>query len=127
MKYPYNRSYDPPFPAIEIVLHNHNAGLQTVPLEALLDSGADGSLVPITYLQEIVAPAITDTHIRSHWGEWRPVQLFLVDLTICNLRLPNLLVIGDEQGEEIVLGRNVINKLRLVLDGPAKQITLPPQ
>lgn len=26
---------------------------------------------------------------------------------------------GDERGDEIILGRNVLNKLRLMLDGPA--------
>jgi hypothetical protein len=29
-------------------------------------------------------------------------------------------VVGDEQGEEIVLGRNVLNRLRLLLDGPSR-------
>lgn len=73
MKYAYNTTYEPPFPE----MNNNHTGLNTVVLEALLDSGADGSLVPIVYLREILAPPITDTHIRSHWGEWRPVQLFV--------------------------------------------------
>jgi len=30
-------------------------------------------------------------------------------------------VVGDEQGNEIVLGRNVLNKLRLLLNGPVGQ------
>jgi len=29
-------------------------------------------------------------------------------------------VVGDEQGNDIVLGCNVLNKLRLLLDGPAE-------
>jgi len=28
-------------------------------------------------------------------------------------------VVGDELGEETVLGRNVLNQLRVLLDGPA--------
>jgi hypothetical protein len=62
---------------------------------------------------------MADTHIRSHWGEWRAAQLFTVDIELGSLRLPCVFVVGDEQGTEIVLGRNVLNKLRVLLDGPA--------
>ena len=30
-------------------------------------------------LVDVLAPVLTETRIRSHWGEWRSVQLFLVD------------------------------------------------
>jgi predicted aspartyl protease len=119
MKYPYDTSYEPSFPAVQVALYNNDESLRTTANKALIDTGSDGSLVPISYLQEILAPAITDTRIRSHWGEWRSVQLFVVDLEMDNLRLPNIFVVGDEQGDEIVLGRDVLNKLRLLLDGPA--------
>ena len=119
MRYPYDVSYRPPFPVAQVVLHNSEAGLYTIAEDALLDTGSDGSLVPIAYLQQIFAPALTDTRICSHWGEWRSVQLFVVDLELDGLILPGVFVVGDEQGDEIVLGRNVLNKLRLLLDGPA--------
>jgi predicted aspartyl protease len=120
MKYPYDAVYEPPFPAAPVVLRNSEEGLRTEQVQALLDTGSDGSLVPIAYLEEILAPPMVDTHIRSHWGEWRAVQLFAVDIELGNLRLPSVFVVGDEQGNEIVLGRNVLNRLRLLLDGPAE-------
>jgi len=42
-----------------------------------------------------------------------------VDIELGNLRLPGVFVVGDEQSSEIVLGRNVLDKLRFLLDGPA--------
>lgn len=60
--------------------------------------------------------------MRSHWGEWRYVEQFLVEVEIANLKVPGILVVGDEAGDEIVLGRDVINKFRVLLDGP-NQIT----
>ncbi|MDM8527979.1 hypothetical protein QUF58_07160 [Anaerolineales bacterium HSG24] len=83
--------------------------------------------MPLNYLQDILAPAISNTHIRSHWGEWRPVQLFLVDVQVGQLRLPNIFVIADEVGDEIILGRNLLNKLRLMFDGPAQRVNIPAQ
>jgi predicted aspartyl protease len=118
MKHPYDDSYQPPFPALQVILYNTEEGLHASE-KALLDTGSDGSLVPIAYLRQIFAPALADTRIRSHWGEWRSAQLFVVDLEINGLRLPGVFVVGDEQGEDIMLGRNVLNKLRILLDGPA--------
>lgn len=47
MKFPYDSSYEPPFPAARIILHNTDEGLRTEVLNALLDTGSDGTLVPI--------------------------------------------------------------------------------
>jgi len=127
MRYPYDKSYRPPFPVVQVTLYNSEEGLGTSARNALLDTGSDGSLVPISHLRQILAPAFADTCIRSHWGEWRPVQLFLVDLVLDDLRLTDVSVVGDEQGDEIVLGRNVLNRLRLLLDGPARLTDILPQ
>jgi len=127
MRYPYDTSYQPPFPVVRVAFHNSEEGLRTAPEKALLDTGSDGSLVPVAYLRQIFAPALTDIRIRSHWGEWRSAQLFAVDLEFGNLRLPDVFVVGDEEGDEIILGRNVLNELRILLDGPANVADIPPQ
>ena len=120
MKHPYDTSYQPPCPALSVVLTNSEEGLRTAVQSALADTGSDGTLVPVALLEDISAPALTETRIRSHWGEWRSVQLFLVDIELNGLILPSAFVVGDEEGDEVVLGRNVLNKLYLALDGPAQ-------
>jgi hypothetical protein len=91
MRYSCDASYEPPFPVAPVVLRNSDEGLRTGKVQALLDTGSDGTLVPIAYLEEILAPPMASTHIRSHWGEWRAAQLFAVDLELDNLRLPGVL------------------------------------
>jgi predicted aspartyl protease len=118
MKYSYHRNYQPPFSIVQIVLHNPEEGLSIAVNNALVDTGADTTLVPIGYLQQIQAPVLKRTRIRSHWGEWRSVALFLIDIELENRRLPSVIVVADEQGDEIILGRNVLNKLRIFLNGP---------
>ncbi len=128
MKYPFNTQYEPPFPEIQVAIHNNEDNLKTLFLPALLDTGSDGTLIPIIYLQEVLAPVLVDTRIRSHWGEWRSAQLFVVDVEINGpIKLPNIFVVGDELGDEIILGRNVLNKLRIALDGPANSTDIPHQ
>lgn len=46
MSYPYSDEYEPPFPALPVVLINDDEGLSLGPEPALLDTGSDGSLVP---------------------------------------------------------------------------------
>lgn len=124
MTYSYLDTYYPSAPALEIRLGYPEESLKLGPFVAMLDTGADGTLVPQAWIDELGAPFVDDIRIRSHWGEWRNVQIFTVDLGVGPLRLPAIEVLGDETGDEIVLGRNVLNKLRLLLDGPKGEVEL---
>ncbi|MGH2521395.1 MAG: retroviral-like aspartic protease family protein [Anaerolineales bacterium] len=90
-----------------------------IELQALLDTGADGTIIPIHHLRTIGARRAFEAKLHSQWGERRSVFLYLVDLRIGDVALPGIYVVGDEVGQENVLGRNVLNRLKLLLDGPA--------
>jgi len=122
MKHQYLDTYYPSMPAIEVQLGYPGESLATVPLMAIIDTGADSTLIPQSLLDQVGAPFSDEARLRSHWGEWRNVSLFIVDLGIDGLRLPAIEVVGDEQSMELVIGRNVLNRLKLLLDGPANQV-----
>ena len=117
MRYSYTTTYHPAFPSLPIILRNNEAELSSEEATALLDTGSDGSIVPIEQLRAILAPVVTEARIRSHWGEWRTVQLFAVDVQVGLITISGLFVVGDDEGNEIILGRDFLNKLRVVLDG----------
>ena len=125
MKHPYDSAYMPPVPILPVQLITPEWDIQTDLLLAIIDTGADGTLVPIEHLRQINASIAGQTGLRSQWGELRIAHLYLVDLKIKNLTLPGVWVVGDEIGNEIVLGRNVLNCLKLLLDGPSKLIEIP--
>ncbi len=81
-------------------------------------------LVPMRFLSEIQAPPTSELFLRSQWGERRPVWLYLVDVQIGSLVFPGIEVVGDEVTDEIVLGRDVLSRLRIVLDGPQSSLEL---
>ena len=56
--------------------------------------------------------------LRSQWGELRVVRTCWVDLGIAGVRLPAIEIVADTQGGEVILGRNVLNRLKILLDGP---------
>jgi predicted aspartyl protease len=125
--YPFNDDFQFPFPQLPIVVQNGLDGTRTNSLDALIDTGADGTFIPISYLHEIEAHFLDDVSIRSHWGEWRKVPQFVVNIIVSDLTLLGIFVIGDEEGEDVILGRDVLNKLRFELDGPARITRLPNQ
>lgn len=56
-------------------------------------------------------------------GEWFSVKTFTVDIRLNQsdaypITLPAIQVVADDRSNEIILGRNVLNRLHLCLDGP---------
>lgn len=124
MSYAYLSTYYPLVPTLKITLGYPEESLKLGPLTAIIDTGADGTLIPQAYIDQLGAPFVDDIRIRSHWGEWRNIQIFTLDIGIGSLRLPAIEVLGDESGDEIVLGRNLLNKLHLLLHGPEGQVEM---
>ncbi|MEI2612347.1 MAG: aspartyl protease family protein [Candidatus Promineifilaceae bacterium] len=122
MSTPYNRSFRPSFPTLMIYLRNGD----TIkgPFLALLDTGADVTFVPLALLEDIEALEAFSGRVRSHFGESRPVQLYVVAFQVENLALASSYVVADEDGDDIILGRDVLNKLPLFLDGASQQTNL---
>lgn len=120
MNFKYSQDYFPPIPIAVVTFITAAESLRAGPFDAVIDSGADGTIVPITYLDEILASPTVEMTMRSQWGEGRRVLLYLVDVQIGEITLPGIEVVGDEQSDEIILGRDVLNRLRILLDGPSE-------
>lgn len=107
--FPYDQAYDPAAPACQITLHVPATGRRM---------NSDATIVPVRVLRQVAARRSFEATMRSQWGERRRVYLYLVDLQLETLTLPGIYVVGDDQGDEVVLGRDVLNRLRVLLDGP---------
>ncbi|HZY41555.1 MAG TPA: hypothetical protein VFF59_06105, partial [Anaerolineae bacterium] len=124
----YSSTLFPPAPVLELRLSAPRETAYEVVLSALIDTGADFTLVPLDWLLRINAPESRSANVRGLWSEQRQVTTYLVDLHLEIGVLPGIEVVGvdHEEGEdlEIVIGRNVLNQLILLLDGPHQQIDL---
>ena len=124
----YSRNKFPPAPILAIDLSRPSEAPSGQTRTALIDTGGDFTTVPLNWLLQIDAPEIRMAYLRGLWSEQRPVTLYLVDLHLENGTLPGVEVVGideddieNEDDREIVLGRNVLNQLILLLDGPHLQ------
>jgi hypothetical protein len=120
MATPHNKNYHPSFPTLPVTLQTDQE--QLGPFPALLDSGADGTLVPLALLVQMEAPEGGDVTLRTHFGDTQHLKRFLIALKVADFVLPGVYVIADTVGDDIILGRDVLNKLPLFLDGP-EQVT----
>ena len=124
MKQKYNAAYLPAIPTIDIRLSQSDEAPWVGPLRAIVDTGSDGTLVPAAALA-VFRPVETDKiWLRSQWGERRLALVYVLDVHINLIRLPAIRVVSDDRGKEVILGRDVLNKLRVLLDGPAETLEL---
>ncbi len=62
--------------------------------------------------------------VRSQWGERLPVMLYVVNLQVDDQLFTEVEVVGAEGSNELILGRDVLNGLKLLLDGPQEMVDL---
>lgn len=68
MSYRYADAWYPPMPVLEIQLGYPE---QTLSLElhtAIVDTGADGTLVPVKLIERLNAPITDQVRVRGQWG-----------------------------------------------------------
>ena len=123
MKLPYSQQYQPPAPVLKISLAVPDEAAELATHLALIDTGADGTFVPTSLLETLAVPVVYTTYVRTHVGVGsHQVSVYEIDILFNNIRLPSIDVVADDWGDEIILGRNVLNKLQFLLNGP-KQVT----
>jgi len=122
--FPYSYQYNPPAPVLHIRFATPGENPQLSPLIALIDTGSDGTLVPRRHLEAVEAIAIGEAMLHGLWGGSRKVDLYEIDIHIGKFTLPGVIVACNEMGDEILLGRNVLNRLILLLNGLESEIEL---
>jgi len=120
----YTENYYPPAPVIPVEIAGPEMSDWIRVDEAFVDSGADWTIVPTSLIEQIAAVGWDRAWLHSQWGEPRLVHRYEIDLRIADRTFPSLLVVEDNQGEEVILGRNFLQYVRVMLDGPAGNLTL---
>lgn len=112
-------------PVIEIGVNVPGQGQAAEILTAVVDSGSDGTLIPIDILEKIKARYVGDGRIRGILGNSQPVQIYLISLHVGSHLIPAARVVAVSEGDETLLGRNVLNELVITLNGPASVTEVP--
>jgi len=119
LTFPYNPAYVPSAPEIECELSRTGRARGTVRLTALVDSGADGTFLPISVLDRIQARYVGQARLQRGQSESEIVDVYMVNLAIGDKTLPAVQVVATPDDAEPLIGRNVLNQLVITLNGPA--------
>jgi len=109
-------------PVVEIALLSPLPEVSPVELIAIVDSGADASLMPIDSLQNAGALYVQTRRMRGITGTAVTVDTFLTAVQIGPLVVRGIKVVAMPVGSEVILGRDVLNELEVTLHGPAQEV-----
>jgi hypothetical protein len=119
----YDISYFPAIPIVEVAI-SRIKDEPKVTLPAIVDSGADATILPIDYLNQVQTRKGDQAWLRGTAQQRIHVEMYWVWLTVGGHTPIYLQVVGDSEGEEAILGRDVLNQFVVTLNGLASVVEI---
>jgi hypothetical protein len=118
IRYNYNRQVNPPAPFVHVHLSAPLSGSRGLELPAQIDTGADVTVVPESVVKLLALVQLDEKVVAGFGGLRSIVPTYLLRLHIESESdfLVEVLTSGGET--HVLLGRDVINRFRVRLDGP---------
>lgn len=116
----YSNEYDPAMPIVELQLGVTRAEVK-LKVNALVDSGADGTMIPLSQLQKMGIRSREKRWMRGVAGGRYKVSLYPIFLQLGSFGM-YLPVVGDPLNSEAIVGRDFINHLVVTLNGLAEVV-----
>ena len=114
MKFEYDRECDPPAPVIRARLGRPEGGAGVL-VEGLLDSGADVTVVPAELATRLRLPPAGSSVLTGVDGHpWRAVD-YSVRVEVAG---GSEILRAAAFGGLVIFGRDLLNRARVLLDGP---------
>jgi len=112
----YDRAFNPPAPVADVTVANPVATNKSFVLRGKLDTGADITVIP----EELVSPLgirpRSRAWTRGYDGTYAQRPVYYVRLTLEGSVLPAVRCIAADRSN-VLLGRNVLNRFLINLDG----------
>lgn len=111
-------NFDPPAPVAYVTLRDPATGASLSDVPMLIDTGADVTLLPRGYVDQIgTQPAIDIAYeIQAFDGESRLVNMVEMELVLLGRKFTGQFLLIDQPIG--MLGRNILNALSITFDGP---------
>jgi len=118
IRYGYHRQLQPPAPFVNVTLRHPFSGATVRDFPSQVDCGADRTVLPEELAQALGLPQVGTLGIAGLGGGIQSMHSFAVLLGIHDLPLQPVEVVTSTGEEWILLGRDVLNAHRILLDGP---------
>jgi predicted aspartyl protease len=119
-KHAYSSSFRPPAPVLAVRVSAPGRE-PAVGLLALIDSGADLSVVPRSTPDALALPQVSTTNLQGVTGVAERTSVHAAAFEIAgSTELVEVVAWGDEA----IVGRDLLNRFVLELDGPRETLTI---
>ena len=113
---PYDHGFRPPAPVVDVEVAHPLRTRVVIQLRGKLDTGADTTVIPSRLVQQLGLASRSSAWLRSYDGTYSRRPLYYVRLQIIGLVLFAVRCASADR-ETMLLGRNVLNRFVIRLDG----------
>ncbi|MDB6059486.1 MAG: hypothetical protein JWO95_3330 [Verrucomicrobiales bacterium] len=121
----YDRNFDPPAPIAEVVLGHPISSANSGVLQGKLDSGADLTVIPLDVVSQLSLRQRSAIWTRGYEGSFSQRHVSYVNLTIEGYHLSLVRCVATER-TTVLVGRNVLNRFVVTLDGKKLAFQMKP-
>jgi aspartyl protease len=121
----FDRSFIPPAPVADVLIAHPVSNATSRPLRGKLDTGADLTVIPETLVAVLALVGRAHVWARGYDGTYSQRPVYYVRLTLEGHDLPAVRCIAADR-TNVLLGRNVLNRFIITLDGKNLRFDLRP-
>ncbi len=118
IRYRYVAQFQPPAPFVNVSVRCPTTGKQLTQLPAQVDTGCDRTILPGPLVTALALVQVGQFACLGFGSEVMQIPTFLVAITLHDLSPIEVRATLGEREPCILLGRDVLNHFRLLLDGP---------
>jgi Aspartyl protease len=119
----YDTSFNPPAPVADVTVAHPVTGVSNSTLRGKLDSGADVTVIPARLVASLNITPRGHTWTRGYDGTYARRLVYYVRLTVEDFTLPSVRCVATDR-TNVLVGRNVLNRFIVILDGKNLIFTL---
>jgi len=118
----YSSDYDPAMPVLELDIGVRRDKIEMT-VSAVVDSGADATMIPLDYIKQLGVSSQEKRWLTGVTGGRYSVSMYTLFLQSgpFGLYLP---VIGNPVNDEVIVGRDILNRLIVTLNGLAETVEI---
>jgi len=112
----FDRDFTPPAPVADVVVTHPVSSVNSGGLRGKLDTGADLTVIPESLVPQLALGARAHVWARGYDGTFSQRPVYYVRLSLEGHELPAVRCIATDR-RNVLVGRNVLNRFVITLDG----------